>query len=266
MYGMDDETGEAVAGALRAAAEAGRSQTAPVDVTAALTEGRRRRHARRRRGQVFGSTLVVVLSAAILVPALALRSPHGSTPRSALPGTTAGPLVGGGTNRAAPAVACKGSWLHVSMSLVPPLPKEGATPPLTLHEVVTVRTSHRCTLLRGWLKLRSVRQSGTPSAAVRESHVGKASSVIIQPVSASDQVGAMEVTPATVAVATVTLRIPWYLPYGNLCAAWVTLGISPPNVLRAFRADIPSGCGTGSLGTMRATVHPLRAVPLGLAG
>lgn len=262
MHGTDDDHPGMIGEALRSAAEAGRLQTTPVDVAAAVTEGSRRRRARRRRGQVLGSTFLVVLTAAVLVPALALRSPAGSVARAPLVHATI-PVIRGGSDEAT-VVACKGSWLRLSMSLVAPTPKEGATPPVTLHEDVTVRSTHRCKLREGWLALRSVHESGTPSAMVRQSDVGRASSIVLEPASGSGGVTSTG-TAARVAVARMTLRVPWYLPYGNLCAAGVTLGITPPGTHRAFDASISSPCGTGSLGTLRARVEPFEAVSLSRA-
>lgn len=251
MHGTDDESHDALAGSIRAAAEAGRARTAPVDVAAALTEGSKRRHARRRRGQVFGSTLVAVLTAAILVPALALRSPqtgavHGLRPTA----TVASRGISKGSTPSVPS-SCKGRWLRISMAQVAPYPKNGLEPPVTLHEVVTVRSTHRC-MLSGFLELRSVRQQGTPYAAVKQTDVGPASTVVVR--------------PGSVAVAKLTLRVPWYLPSGNLCASGVTIGIVAPGSHRVFHGQISSGCGTGSLGTLRAKVGSLRSVSSSLGG
>jgi len=149
-------------------------------------------------------------------------------------------------------VRCESRWLRLSTWPASPSPAAGQHPPTTVREIVRVDSSgHTCTLPAGWLRLTSVRRQGTPFAAVEQADVGQSRSVAL--------------SPGGFAVARVALRVPWLIPFGNLCASFTTIGMTPPGSRHNFSTGVPfAGCGDKSAGVLRATVSPFRPIDSGV--
>ena len=158
------------------------------------------------------------------------------------------------SSQVAKLVPCQSRWLEVQAWPASPLPARPNRPPTMMREIVRVDSSgHTCSLPAGWLKLTSIRQQGTPYASIHQTNVGRSSSAAV--------------SAGSFAVANVTLAIPWFIPYGNLCASGVPIGVTPPGSRRASRAFIVySSCLQGYAGVLKATVGALRAVNSGVPG
>ncbi|MFZ2056280.1 MAG: hypothetical protein WAV54_02575 [Acidimicrobiales bacterium] len=186
-------------------------------------------------------TAVLVAAAIVAVFLAPLPSLH-------LFGTGA---TGGHVSKLGP---CESRWIEVRAWLASPLPAGPNNPPTRMHEVVRVDSSGRtCMLPAGWPRLTSIRQQGTPYASVHQTDVGHSSSVAL--------------SAGGFAIASVSLTVPWLIPYSNLCASAVSIGVTPPGSGRTSRAFwISTGCGDHSAGVLRATVGAFHPINSGVPG
>ena len=186
-------------------------------------------------------TAVLVAAAIVAVFLAPLPSLH-------LFGTGA---TGGHVSKLGP---CESRWLEVRAWSASPLPVGPSQPPTRMHEVVRVDSSgHGCMLPAGWPRLTSTRGQGAPYASVHQTDVGHSSSVAL--------------SAGGFAVASVSLTVPWLIPYGNFCASTVSIGVTPPGSGRASRAFwISTGCGDQSAGVLRVTVGAFHSINSGVPG
>jgi len=156
------------------------------------------------------------------------------------------------SNQIVKLVPCESRWLEVQAWAASPLPNGPNNPPTVMQEIVRVDSSgHTCSLPSGWLTLASIRDQGTPYASIHQTDVGRSSNL---PLSADE-----------FAVANVTVVVPWFIPYGNLCASGVPIGVTPPASGLASRAFVvPTGCGEGLAGMLNATVGAFRSISSGV--
>ncbi|MGA2529009.1 MAG: hypothetical protein ABSG36_07580 [Acidimicrobiales bacterium] len=160
--------------------------------------------------------------------------------------------IGAGSNNGPGLAACERGWLEVGAWPASRLPNGSNNPPTTMREIVRVDSSgHSCSLPAGWLRLTSIREEGSPYASIHQTDAGRSSNVVL--------------SAGRFAVADVALSIPWFIPYGNLCASGVAIGVIPPASRRASRAFVvSSGCLQGWAGVLKATVGALRQVNSGV--
>jgi sugar lactone lactonase YvrE len=120
-----------------------------------------------------------------------------------------------------------------------------------MNDVARVDASgHTCELPAGWLSVRPIRRRGSLYAKVEQKNVGHGA--------------AIELSPERFGVASVKLRIPWFIPDGNLCASGVGIGMTPPGSSKSFPSMIYSQCGVGLIGVLQATVSPFHAISSGV--
>jgi len=131
------------------------------------------------------------------------------------------------------------------------LPAAGQHPPTTIREIVRIDSSgHSCGLAAGWLRLTSARRPGTPWASIEQSDVGHSLRVAL--------------SPGGFAVARVSFVVPWLVPFSNLCASVVPVGMTPPGSNDSFSTGIPSVCLANFAGNLRVAVGPFRPIDSGV--
>jgi len=122
-----------------------------------------------------------------------------------------------------------------------------------MQQIVRVDSSgHMCLLPSGWLRLTSIHHQGTPYSSIRQTDVGHSSNITL--------------SAHEFAVANVTIAVPWFIPYDNLCASGVPIGVMAPGSGRAsWVFAVPEGCGDGLVGVLKATVGALQPIDSGVS-